>query len=194
MANEKKKEPRKTEVHYLPVDYDGRCQGTEKVDYVSSFVTFGGTLPEGEVLHKFEMRLPIPDASSCEALDAECKEFFNYSASNMVNKALGKILTDVDELFKAHMFKEVKGENDEVVFLEVPSPTEAGSLYEEARHLHAQNEIDEWRFTPRAVGKTVTVASFIQQLLSTGRVKPDQVEGIETQADLFAKLAELNIL
>lgn len=197
---------RETQLHYLPSTYDGRCQGSENVNYVNSFVSFGGSLPEDEVLHKFEMRLPIPQEKPGKKFDAEVKDLFNFTASDFISKSLSKILTDVDEIFKGILFGDVieddegnlttapKGNEKPLVYGNIPSPSDAGPMYDERRHLAAQRVIDEWRYAPKKAGKSVTVASFIQKLVASGKISADDAEGIETQAELFEKLSELGVL
>ena len=46
----------------------------------------------------------------------------------------------------------------------------------------------------RQAGKTITVSAMVQKLINSGRVSAEQVEGIETQDELFARLAEVGIL
>ena len=209
MANSKK--PRPTKEHYLPAEYDGRCQGTENVDYVNGFPTYGqiSKLEKDETLHKFEMRLPIPKTSDAE-LDAFCQENFNFSGQALIDKGLEKLKTDLDELFKCYLFDRViEDSNGElftddsnmdieegwtVLYEKVEHPSDAGDSYEPERHILAQKAVDNWRYTPRQAAKSVTVSAFVQKLIASGRVTAEQVEGIETQEDLFARLAELGVL
>lgn len=210
MPNDKKK-AREKKQHYLPADYDGRCTGTENVDYVNGFPTFGRVkeLDKSLPLHSFEMRLPIPNLEGADDFETACQESFGISAADMVSKGLEKLKTDLDELFKSYLFGRVimdgegaysvvagdyelaDGETD--VYPEIAHPDMAGDSYDSARHVVAQKAVDEWRYTARASGKSVTVAAFIQKLVATGRVTEDQFTGVETQPELFARLAELGI-
>jgi hypothetical protein len=156
------------------------------------------------------MRLPIPDSKECDVLNGDAKEMFNLSGSDLVDKALEKLKTDLDELFKTFLFhhvlrdedgdlftmEELKDvpENSEIVYEAVDHPSDAGDSYDEERHIVAQEAVDAWRWTPKQESKNVSVAAFIQKLVNSGRVDADVLEGIETQAELFAKLAELGIL
>ena len=122
----------------------------------------------------------------------------------------GEIETDLDELFKSFLFGRVVQDPDGEVFVpspkqeipegsvdlypEINDPNQAGPTYSEERHIFAQQQVDKWRYVPRQAGKTITVANFIQQLLDSGRVSPDDMDGIETQDQLLAKLAKLGIL
>lgn len=206
-----KKEPRKVVEHYLPASYDGRCTGTENVDYVNGFPSFGqiGKLADGAELHKFEMRLPIPNLENAGDFDQQCQDLFGFSGNDMISKALEKLKTDLDELFKSYLFGRVienadgdlvvvaddyeLADGESEVYPAVTDPNDAGASYDENRHIAAQAAVDGWTYTPRQAAKTVTVSSFIQKLIASGRVNPEDLEGIETQADLFAKLAELGI-
>lgn len=196
MTDETKDKPREVELHPIPGHYEGRCQGKRDKNYVTSYLTFGGKLAKEEVLHKFEMRLPIPQVED-GMFNEDCKGLFNMTAAEMVTKALGKLLTDLDEGFKAILFGEVKyPDGDKIIWEKVEAPDLAGASYDEDRHLEAQEWVDEWRYSPRQTGKakTVKVTDIIAKLVASGKVTPEQVEGITGQDQLFAKLAELGIL
>lgn len=211
MAKNGKKEPRKTQEHFLPAEYTGRCSGKVDIDYVNGFPTFGRVreLPADQILHKFEMRLPKPSMEDSPAFEEECLKLFNLPAGELVNKALEKLKTDLDELFKSYLFGQVcqnadgdliVNNDDEMpegyseIWGYVGAPTEAGDSYDAARHILAQEAVDNWRHTPKTASKTVTIGGFIQQVIAGGRCTAEELEGIETQDQLFAKLAQLGIL
>lgn len=209
-----KKIVRKTQEHFLPEAYNGRCVGKLDVDYVNGFPTFGKIkgLPANEILHKFEMRLPIPSMEDSPAFDEQCKLLYGYTGNELVvSKALEKLKTDLDELFKSYLFDAVyetpdegprTGISEEVavesgypeLYAAVTDPMDAGSSYDPMRHIVAQEAVDDWRYIPRAATKTVTISNFINKIIASGRVKAEELEGIETQDQLFQKLAELGVL
>ena len=128
----------------------------------------------------------------------------------LIDKALEKLKTDLDELFKSFLFDRVLQDSEGDLYTDdgkadieegsieiypvVDHPTLAGDSYEEERHILAQKAVDDWRYSPRQAGKTITVSAMVQKLINSGRVSAEQVEGIETQDELFARLAELGIL
>ena len=73
MAEDKPK--REVEIHFIPNDYDGRCMGTENF---STKLTKGGKLPDGDVMHKYEILLPIPIS------DEEAHEFQSIEVAELV--------------------------------------------------------------------------------------------------------------
>lgn len=174
MADAPTEKKREVEKHYLPEDYNGRCQGTEGEDYFSSFITFGGKLAKDEVLHKFEMRLPLPTVDD-ETFNDEALSLFNLSAIDMVKRAIAKLATDVDDSFKKTLFQGID------------APTDAS--LGEVNHNAAQIKIDDWRYSPQTgKGKTVKVADVVARLKAQGKLPADAE--ISTNEELFAYLNE----
>jgi len=166
---------RKVEKHVLPDDYAGRCQE----DFLSTYLTFGGKLPDSEVLHKFEHRLPIPND------DDEAEEMYNLSIRDLVKEGVRKLFTTIDDTAKKVLFTGTSFGGDD------PDPVEA-ALVEPTAHLASQQVFDNWRYSERvARGKTVKVADIVAQLVATGKISPDDAEGIETAEQLFAKVGML---
>lgn len=165
-------EQRKVEKHFLPNEYDGRCTGDQ--DYISQWLSYGGDLPEGETLHKFEMRLPIPKT------DDEAQKMYNKSLDDLVRDGVAKLGTIIDDSFKPVLFKGID------------APEFAENANEKA-HLKAQEKADGWRYTPRTgSGKTTAVSNVVASLVAAGVLTEEQAESIETNDDLQRTIASLN--
>jgi hypothetical protein len=82
-------------------------------------------------------------------------------------------------------------DDDTVNWEAVEDVNDVGDTYDWNRHLLAQQIIDEWTYTPKQASGTMKVSSFVQELIQSGRVKAEDMEGIETHEQVLAKVTEL---
>lgn len=166
-----KKSVREVVTHSLPAEYVGRCEG---VNCYSAHPTFGGKLPEGEKLHKFQILLPIPrDLSEVESL-------YGYTAEQALERFVKAIYTDMDSEIKKSLFNGVE------------SPTDAQYVSDDA-HMKAQLVADDWRYTPRTAGaKNTSVATVVATLLASGAISQEIADNIKTVDDLNRAIMNIN--
>ncbi len=159
--SEETKAKREVEIHFIPNDYDGRCNGTENF---STKLSKGGRLPEGEVMHKYEILLPIPTS------DEEAQEFYDLALQDLVGMGVAKLATSIDDKVKPTLFDD------------------DGNATSES-HLAAQAVADSWRYRARvARGKSVEIQELIRVLVASGKLDEDEADGITTKAELMAAL------
>jgi len=152
---------REVEKNFLPQDYEGRCIGEE---CFSTFLSKGGKLSEGEILRKYEIRLPIPSNNE------QAQEFYDLALSDLVRMGVAKLATAIDDKVKPTLFDGEGNATDE-------------------SHLAAQVVADSWRYRARvARGKSVEVAELLHVLVSSGKLSEEEAEGITTKAELMAAL------
>lgn len=170
-SNEAKKSLREVVTHALPAGYAGRCEGAT---CYSAHPTFGGKLPEGEQLHKFQILLPIPrDLSEVESL-------YGYTAEQALERFVKAIYTDMDAEIKKALFDGVE------------SPVDA-QYVSEAAHMDAQLKADEWRYVPRTAGsKKTSVDTVVATLLASGAISQEVADGIKTVDDLNRAIMNMN--
>ena len=205
---------RKTKEHKLPEHYDGRCVGTLKKDFVASFPSYGRIkdLAADEVLHKWEMRLPIPTGKFSKELKGSVDALYGMSQSEFMDKSLDKLKTDLDELFKSFLFGQViRTEEGELAVLKakkdgspgdmpegaqevypvISHPSDAGGSYDEGRHIVAQEAVDNWRYVAPAAGRSMTVQAVIDIIVSSGKATAEDFEGVEDTVQLQNRCIEL---
>jgi hypothetical protein len=194
-------------VHMLPMDYQGRCQGTIDKDYTNTMLKHSKNIPDDGIIHFHEMRLPLPPVPEGEDFTAACKEYFNLTPTQMLDKAMGKIKTDQDNLFKKVMFGTVIADADgeqtpvastykmksgEVVDYESVTSNEAGPLYDADRHLLAQKFVDEWLFVPsKSKGVQTWAQKTLSPLVAAGRIEQSVVDNLETVEQVTAVINEM---
>jgi hypothetical protein len=143
--------------------YEGRCQ--PDVECFSTFLSKGGTLDEGEVMEKYEIRLPIPKD------DEEAKDFYDLDISDLVFMGVAKLATSIDDKVKPTLFDD-DGNADE------------------DSHLAAQAVADAWRYKARvARGKSVEVQEVLDLYLNAGKISEEEAEKVETKPELMRLLA-----
>ena len=153
------KKKRKVERHYVSEDVRPGGRVT------SQFLTFGGKLEEGEVLHKFEMVLRLPE-------EVEGAQIYGYSLNDILAKGIEKIGTEYDGSFK------------KILFARVTSPEQAVNT-SQYNHDEAQKALNNWEYSPRqSTAKKVEVSSVLTMMVKTGAITQEEAEGINTAADL----------
>jgi len=163
-------QPKKREVqkHFLPKGYKSPHATT-----ISQWLTFGGTLPAGEVLHKFEMQVALPEVPEGEAV------VYGLTVGDFVQRGAQKLGTEVDNTFKKTLFQGID------------SPSKAGEA-DPKMHLAAQKALDKWTYSPRVgKGKTAAVSDVVASLVAAGVLPEGAVGEITTNEQLQAAVAAL---
>ena len=166
------------EIHFIPNDYDGRCMGTENF---STKLTKGGKLPEGEVMHKYEILLPVPTS------DEEAQEFYDLAISDLVGMGVAKLATSIDDKVKPTLFHLDKVAIDG----EMVDHPEKGEADEDS-HLAAQAIADNWRYRARVSrGRSVEVSEILRVFLAAGKITDEEAEAVETKPEAMKLMAEV---
>ena len=160
---EEKDKPIKREVkiHFIPDTYEGRCVEYENF---STKLSKGGKLPEGEVMQKYEILLPIPED------DEQATACYDLTIGDLVKMGVAKLATSIDDKVKPTLFDK-DGKATEI------------------SHMAAQGIADNWRYKARVSrGKSAEISEIITVLVASGRITAEEAEGIETKADLMKML------
>jgi len=159
MAEETKKK-REVQQHPLPKGYKSPFRNV-----ISQWLTFGGTLPEGEILHKYEMQLGVPEVEDVDSL-------YGFKLGEIVLKGVQKLGTEVDNAFK------------KTLFAGIDKPTDAGNV-DAKNHLTAQRQLDKYIYTPRVgKGKTTAVSNVVASLVAAGVLPESALAEITTNDEL----------
>lgn len=175
---------RETNKHFVPASYKGRCSTGATL---SKWVTVGGKLPEGEILHRFEYKLPLP------ANDKEALEAFNLSINDLVRAGVSQIGNNIDDKIKLSVKMSDDGKKEisrSGIFQTVKPGTNAESVTKK-QHLSGQAIADEWRYSPpKAKVETTPVATIVASLVAKGLVSEEAGALIRTNDDLQRAIAE----
>lgn len=154
--------------HAVPTEYDGRCASGV---FISTHLRNAGKLPDGLTMHKYEIRLPIPEN------DSECREFYGLTLEQMVRRAVLKIATEMDDSVK------------KVLFANCAKGKEA--ILPDHEHVSAQKVADNWRWSPRpTAGKTVSVSTLLTRLKAAGKLPSDvTADNAEELMELLAGIS-----
>ena len=173
MADDKKAR-REVQKHFLPNSYKGRCTTAGKV--ISQFLTFKKRdLKEGEILHKFELRLPVPTTND------EAMGFYGLTLDQIIERGVEKTGNDLDKTVTAALFKDLK------------LPTDASTI-KPAVQLSAQKKADEWKYTPRTgSGKSTKVSEVVAKLVEKGILPKYALDTITTNDELQKAIASIEL-
>ena len=161
---EKKREVKK---HHLPKGYKSPFDNV-----LSQWLTYGGTLPKGEVMHKFEMQIAIPGAT-----EGKLGAYYGLKVDDFLMRGAQKLGTEVDDAFK------------KTLFIGVDRPNDAGKVTP-TNHTNAQRQLDKWVYSPRVgKGKTTAVSAVVASLVEAGVLPDAAIETITTNDELQKAIA-----
>lgn len=145
----------------IPETYKGRCQDHFK----SSFLNPPKSL-DNEEGRRYEIRMPIPRTTT------ECKELFNLTMQEMIQIAVGNLLTRVDDKAKDILFR-----------LDKDTGEYRGQTSES--HIKAQQYVDNYRFNQP--GPTKAFRALVQKMRDLSLLKPEQEPETEQEMQEMIK-------
>lgn len=174
---------RETQKHFLPTNYKGRCVTGAAL---SKWVTVGGKLPDGEILHRFEYKLPLP------VNDKEAVEMFNLTIADLVRAGVSQIGNNIDDKIKLTVESDSDGnEISRSGIFQTVNAGEGASGVTKKQHLSGQEIADKWRYSPpKAKVETTPVATIVASLVAKGLVSEEAGAAIRTNDDLQRAIAE----